>query len=316
MERDIRTSASYREALALVDDIRQPGRGQISDAAEANVSPDGQRVVFSGTLVERLEGAFPTRVCMTHLATGDTRVLTFGPNTDRSPKFAPDGRWIAFLSDREQSGDFQLYLLDLNNGSVRATARVDGWVEYFHWSPDGRLILLGVAGHGADLAGGQGAVPSKLLAENMPAWTPAIDTAEESHRWRHACMYDVADNRIRQASPVGANIWEAAWCGNDAFVAVVSPGPGKVFGTAPVCNESRRTPQVRKSSTYRRRRWDVSPLHPMENGWRSSKHSAAIADSWLETSSSSTPTRGRLVRSIRTDWMSATSNGARMGNCC
>jgi len=38
---------------------------------------------------------------------------------------------------------------------------VEGWVEYLHWSPDGQRILLGVAGHGADVAGGQGAVTSK-----------------------------------------------------------------------------------------------------------------------------------------------------------
>src|SRR5262249_869690 len=148
----------YQEAASLYTTLRQPGTGQISDAAEVDVSAGGQYAVFSGTVVDRLEGLPPTRICLTDLSTGDTRVLTFGPNVDRLPKFSPDGRHVAFLSDRHKSSDFQLYLLDPINAIARPTPRVKGWVEYLHWSPDGGRILLGVAGHGADISGGQGGI--------------------------------------------------------------------------------------------------------------------------------------------------------------
>ena len=115
--------------------------------------------------MDTLEGTPPTRICQVDLTSGDTRVLTFGPNTDRLPKFSPDGRQVAFLSDRHKAGDFQLYLLDPISGAARPTPPVEGWVEYLHWSPDGKRILLGVAGHGADISGGQGAVTSKQVAE-------------------------------------------------------------------------------------------------------------------------------------------------------
>src|SRR5579862_6764186 len=107
MHRDMRDTALYREAEALYTRLRQPGSGQISEAAEVHVSPDGRRAVFAGTIVDTLEGSPPTRICCTDLATGDTRALTFGPNVDRLPKFCPDGRQIAFLSDRRQAGNFQ-----------------------------------------------------------------------------------------------------------------------------------------------------------------------------------------------------------------
>src|SRR5690348_8586767 len=126
--------------------------------------------------MDRLEGIPPTRIAMTELATGNTRVLTFGPHDDRLPKFSPDGRSIAILSDRHQMGDFQLHLLDPDSGAVRAMPRVDGWVEYLHWSPDGLRILLGVAGHGADVAGGQGAVRSQGRHQSTPSWTPKVET--------------------------------------------------------------------------------------------------------------------------------------------
>ncbi len=224
MQRDIRDTAPYREAEALYRTFRRPGTGLIADAAE--ISAHGSRAVFTASLVDSANEA-ASRICLTDLVSGDTRVLTFGPNTDRAPKLSPDGRHIAFLSDRRKAGDFQLYLLDAMTGECRAAPAVDGWVEYLHWSPNGRRILLGVAGHGADLAGAQGAAASKTAAEDLPAWLPAVDTGEESYRWRRAWVYDLEGNCVSQLGPADSNIWEAAWCGNAAITVVVSPGPSE-----------------------------------------------------------------------------------------
>lgn len=227
MQKDIRDTALYREIQALYQSLRQPITGQISDAAEVHVSPDGKHAVFAGTRMDTLEGVPPTRICQLDLASGDTRVLTFGPHTDRLPKYSPDGRQIAFLSDRHKAGDFQLYLLDPISGAARPIPVVEGWVEYLHWSPDGRRILLGVAGHGADVAGGHGAVTSKQAVEEVPSWMPTVETGDESYRWRRAWTYELATDRVHQVSRDDSNIWEAAWCSNDALAAVVSPGPGE-----------------------------------------------------------------------------------------
>ena len=224
MQRDIRDTPLYRETEALYRAFRRPGSGLIADAAE--ISANGSRAVFTGTLIDSANEAV-SRICLTDLASGDTRVLTFGPNTDRAPKLSPDGRQIAFLSDRRKAGDFQLYLLDAESGECSATPPVDGWVEYLHWSPNGRRILLGVAGHGADVAGAQGAATSKTVAQDLPAWLPTVDTGEEACRWRRAWIYDLDENRISQLSPADTNVWECAWCGNDAITAVVSPGPSE-----------------------------------------------------------------------------------------
>jgi dipeptidyl aminopeptidase/acylaminoacyl peptidase len=227
MQRDIRTTPLFKEIEGLYETLRRPGSGCLTDAADLHASSDGRRAVFAGALTEKLEGAPATRIAMTELATGDTRVLTFGPGSDRAPKFSPDGTRIAFLSDRRKAGDFQLYLLDSATGAATATPPVDGWVEYLHWSADGTRILLGVAGHGADVSGGQGAIASKVSQESAAAWMPTIETGDESYRWRSVWIYELASDRVRQISRKTENIWEAAWCGNDRVAAVISPGPGE-----------------------------------------------------------------------------------------
>ena len=100
MQKDIRATDLYREIEALTRALRQPGSGQVTEATEVHASPDGKQAVFAGAIVDKLEGTPPTRICQIDLASGSTHVLTFGPNTDRLPKYSPDGRQVAFLSDR------------------------------------------------------------------------------------------------------------------------------------------------------------------------------------------------------------------------
>src|SRR5262249_10367103 len=121
MQKDLRDTPLYKELETLTRAIRQPGTGQVSDATEIHASPDGKAAVFAATIVDKLDGLPPPRIAKIDLATGDTRLLTFGPNTDRLPKFSPDGRHVAFLSDRHKAGDFQLYLLDPASGAARPT---------------------------------------------------------------------------------------------------------------------------------------------------------------------------------------------------
>jgi dipeptidyl aminopeptidase/acylaminoacyl peptidase len=223
MQRDIREGALFREAESICRALRKPATGSISDAAE--LSAHGVQVAFAGSLVDTLNGVPRTRVCLLDLTSGDTRVMTFGPNDDRQPKFSPDGHQIAFLSDRHEPGDSQLYLLDPISGVARPTPRVDGWVEYLHWSPDGKRILLGVAGRGADVAGGQGAVTSKRASAELPPWMPVLGTGDGSYRWRRVWLYELATDAVRQVGPANINSWEAAWCGNEALAVIASPGP-------------------------------------------------------------------------------------------
>jgi dipeptidyl aminopeptidase/acylaminoacyl peptidase len=173
-------------------------------------------IAFAGVVVDALAGLPKTRICLADARTGDTRLVTFGPNTDRLPKFSPDGRKIAFLSDRRRAGDFQLYLLDLGDGQARAAVTHLGWVEYFLWSPDG-----------ADVAGGQGAVQSAHQDKSLVDWLPLVETSGETYRWRSVCVFDLATGRIRQIPVASVNIWECAWAGERTIVAVTSPDPGE-----------------------------------------------------------------------------------------
>jgi dipeptidyl aminopeptidase/acylaminoacyl peptidase len=228
MDRDIRQTPLYRKVEAHYQAAHAPAFGRISDASDLAPSPDGRVIAFSGSRMQRLEGVPETRICQVPLPAGPLEVITAGPNDDLMPRWSPDGARLAFLSDRKQKGLHQLYLLGRERlGEALPTPWIEGAVEYLDWSPDGRTILLGVAGPGADIADARGAGTTGTRAEDLPSWMPQVDSGAAENKWRRLWLYDVMAGTSRLLSRDGVNVWEAAWAGNDRIIAVISPAPGE-----------------------------------------------------------------------------------------
>ena len=226
MRRDLRSTPLYREVEEHLRRWLEPGFGRITGAADPAPSPDGSRIAFTGSRLDALEGTPASRIAVVSLDGGQVEQATAGPNSDRLPAWSPDGRRLAFLSDRAAEGRFQLFLLDAGHfGEAVAAPQVDGTVEYLSWSPDGSMILLGVAGLGADKAGAEGSGTTTAPDQDLPSWIPTVDEGVGDEDWRRAWVYDVATRETRPLSREGLNVWEAVWCGNDRIAAVISDSP-------------------------------------------------------------------------------------------
>ena len=63
--------------------------------------------------------------------------------SESSPKFSPDGHWLAFVSGRgAESGDAALWLMDRAGGEGRKLPGIKGSVSDYAWSPDSKWIAL------------------------------------------------------------------------------------------------------------------------------------------------------------------------------
>src|SRR6185369_12867792 len=69
--------------------------------------------------------------------------LTFSKDTEQTPKFSPDDRWIAFLSNRGTECETdQLWLLSRAGGEAEKLTDFRGGVTDYIWSPDARKIAI------------------------------------------------------------------------------------------------------------------------------------------------------------------------------
>src|ERR687892_938060 len=78
------------------------------------ISPDGHRVAYTVRETNWDDNAYETEIWI-----GDgsqTRQLTFGKKSSQQPAWSPDGRWLAFVSDR--SGKRQIYRLHVEGGEA------------------------------------------------------------------------------------------------------------------------------------------------------------------------------------------------------
>jgi dipeptidyl aminopeptidase/acylaminoacyl peptidase len=102
------------------------------------VSPDGALVAFQVTDVELPSGARNTDVYVAPVKGGEPRRLTDHPKSDSRPRFSPDGKRIAFLSNRD--GSSQVYVVDVAGGEARKVTSFANGTESFLWADDRTLV--------------------------------------------------------------------------------------------------------------------------------------------------------------------------------
>ncbi len=109
--------------------------------SDCQLSPDGKHVLFCVQRVDRKTEKKYSNIWIAPVSGGSPRQFTYGDHVDYHPAWSPNGKTIAFLSNRGSESQFQIYLIPSDGGEAKPLTSVKGSFGGFSWSPDGKKFV-------------------------------------------------------------------------------------------------------------------------------------------------------------------------------
>lgn len=117
---------------------------KVKTVGSPQLSPDGKQVVYTVTdaVMTPDKSEYVTQIWLSTIDGKENRQLTFSEKSSTNPKWSPDGKAVAFLSNRKDNRN-NLYLLRLSGGEAEPLTEFSkSGISDFEWSPDGKTIAF------------------------------------------------------------------------------------------------------------------------------------------------------------------------------
>ncbi len=138
---------------------------RIRTVSDPELSPEGAWVAYTVSTADTVTDERDSDIWMSSLDGTRSVRLTRTSEEEHTPRWSPDGRYLAFLSSRDDPREVdQVWLLNRSGGEAERVTDLPGGVSDYAWSPDGgRLALIAADPERDQLRPGQDS--SKLVPE-------------------------------------------------------------------------------------------------------------------------------------------------------
>jgi dipeptidyl aminopeptidase/acylaminoacyl peptidase len=147
---------------------------RLRETRDPQISPDGQWVAYVVSTVDVKEDKTSSHIWMISFDGKTERQMTSSQESESSPRWSPDGKYLSFTSSRPgPAKGNQVWLLDRDGGEAFQLTDLKGRLQSYDWSPDSRRLALVVgdpdpeaeAAEAAKESGGKPKAPKPILID-------------------------------------------------------------------------------------------------------------------------------------------------------
>jgi dipeptidyl aminopeptidase/acylaminoacyl peptidase len=109
---------------------------KVRRVSDPQVSPDGRMIAFTITDPDVTANKSVTQIYLVPVEGGEPRALTSGAMSSESPRWSPDGKRLAYISDS------QVWTIDVANGQTKKITSLATGADVAVWSPDGKWLAF------------------------------------------------------------------------------------------------------------------------------------------------------------------------------
>jgi dipeptidyl aminopeptidase/acylaminoacyl peptidase len=195
---------------------------RIANLSDFDLSPDGAHVVYAVGEPNHEKDTAQYDLWRASYDGSAKRPLTRTPESDEyQASYSPDGKWIAFLSDRGgEDAKTQVWVIPADGGEAEALTKLPGGVSDFQWAPDS--ARLAVVADDPKLAEGE-----EEPKQPKPIVIDRHYFKEDSAGWltdkrQHLYLFEIAGKKAAQLTKGAHDEYLPAWSPDGSRIAYVT----------------------------------------------------------------------------------------------